>query len=247
MKRLVLVALLIASSASAQWFYGAAAPPGGSFTVVYDIDFDASGCNDSSSGDSCTTDGIPDCDAGVNAGCPIAGTYSLELDTSTEEAYYAGLTAITTDYVTMDFRFILDANDGGTSPLINLIGMVSAGGDPPNFDCNISIQPNWPRISARSNGGGRNGEVIIANDTQYYIRLEYQPTPDICNMWVWTGSWGGTLVGSGSHTGAVAGSIVGWGADAQGELGANEQIIDDLVICTSSTGANTSAGRCDTL
>lgn len=239
MKRIAILSLFLLGTFLMGQQYNVPSVPaaggGPGLSLLLDMDFDGSGCVDSGSAEDCTTGGgaNPDCNAGH---CPIdASTYSLGLDATSELCYDDELSAITTGWVTLDFRGHFD----DTSDTIAQVGgLISAEN---NYECRLRVKTG--ALDSYANGGANDPtDITISNGTLYYLRLTYDIPNDECMLRVSTSDFGGEDVGTALSSGSSAGSVAGWEfrQDAT-HTGGFE--FDDVTMCSGNAGST--QGRCN--
>lgn len=215
---------------------------GAQLTVLHQMDLEGTGCTDSNSSFTCTEVNSPNADCGSGTGnCPLDGDLSFRtLGGGNERLEKVDLTAITTGFVTLDFRWQVEVeeNGGGAN---TWIGMMSAA---TNNDCRFRYHRNGPdEVDAQANSGTSSTDISVTIGNTYFVRLTYDMgtgSDDDCRIRVSATAYGATDIGNELASGSSSsGSIVGWSTSKPQTA---THIFDDIMLCQGDAG--TTEGHC---
>ena len=219
---------------------GGGAPPGPGLTLLHAMDANGTNCTDSNPSYTCTLSGCGAACAATGP-CPLEGTESIRCDATTEEALYAGLTPVTTGFLTLDFMFDLESSH---TVWRDVFGMTADSSTNPDYQCYMEFKGDTNEVRSRSHNGTGSTAISISQNTTYYGRLIYDVPNDDCTLHVSATNFGNTDVGSQTDNGTNPGSVVGWAIETQLLVATIETVYDDIALCSGDAG--TTAGRCDT-
>jgi hypothetical protein len=230
--------------------YRSAGPaPYSESTPMWQMNFEGSGCDDSSSNAfySCiaANGADPDCGSGTSQ-CPLEQTLSGDMkgdDTIRMSQYYPSSAAT----LTLDFLFtpISFANSNGARTTVG--GFYDGDNKKCSIDFGTDSTGNNRYLYANSAGNG--SPVSLNQSAPYRVRLRYYASIRLCVVNVSTvafGRWDGSNILSGStYLGGPAAPTtnVGFMMNGTVDSDSNRFIIDDIALCNNAGASPTT--QCD--
>ena len=215
--------------------------PGPGLTIMHQMDFEDSTegvCADGATADTCVVaSSEPDCESGTDQ-CPINGTYSGRVNNGGESLFGdEGAADKTTGFVTIDFKWNAATFTGASGH--DVMQTVTAAGT--NVGCRMIAAGTAPTDVLARAGSGTNGTTFeIVVDTDYFARLTYEITTDICVLRMSTSNYGASDVGISTADGATATDVGGW--EVLTSSSARTWVVDDIMLCEGDAG--TTEGIC---
>jgi hypothetical protein len=204
--------------------------------VLWQMDFEGSGCTDTDS-DTCSSAGGTGYDGDYTGGAaPLNGVYSA-LHGNASFIYADAKFDSGTNDVTLDARvyFNVHSNLGSTKAMYQLWG----GGA---FRCAIVGRPDNRNMWAYTGQSGAG--ITVAEGVEYRLRMEWNRTSKLCKVYLdlTSSDYGTGGVGSSQATNIswTPGSLNGFRMPATGTV-RMIQIIDDISICE---GINLGPANC---
>ena len=230
--------------------YRAGPAPYSESTPMWQMNFEGSGCDDSSSNAfySCiaANGADPDCGAGTSQ-CPLEQTLSGDMkgdDTIRMSQYYPSSTTT----MTLDFLFtpISMANSNGAITTVG--GFYDGDVKKCTIDFGTDVTGNNHYLY--TNGQGNGSPVTLNQSVPYRVRIRYYGSIRLCTMNVSTiayGNWaGGNIMSGTTYLGGPGAPTtnVGFMMNGTVDSDSNRFLIDDVALCSNPSGSHPTT-QCD--